>query len=59
MSKILYNVMVKIDYDVYEDWLWWMCWVYILVIMEIGMFIEYWIFCLLGMDEFDGFIYSI
>lgn len=56
---ILYNVMIKIEYGVYNDWLVWMKVVYLLEMMKIGYFLEYIIFCLMGIDEMDGFIYSI
>ncbi|MBV6655248.1 MAG: DUF4286 family protein [Mameliella sp.] len=59
MSKILYNVTVKIDHAVHEDWLRWMRRVHIPAVMETGMFLEHRISRLLGTDESDGFTYSI
>lgn len=59
MSKILYNVTVKVDHDIHEDWLRWVRRVHIPAVMETGMFINHRISRLLGTDESDGFTYSI
>ena len=59
MSKILYNVTVKVDHEIHQDWLRWMRRVHIPAVMETGMFLEHRISRLLGTDESDGFTYSI
>jgi len=56
---ILYNVTVKIDSDVQQEWLKWMKEVHIPKVMNSGMFIEYRMFRLLEQDESDGITYAI
>ena len=59
MDKIIYNVTVKLDHDIHLEWLQWMKRVHIPAIMETGMFIEYKICRLMGVDESDGVTYDV
>ncbi|MCP4439403.1 MAG: DUF4286 family protein [Aureispira sp.] len=56
---ILYNVTVKIDTEVHEDWLHWMKTVHIPDVMATGFFKGHQIAKVLGQDEADGFTYAI
>ncbi|HMN89138.1 MAG TPA: DUF4286 family protein [Saprospiraceae bacterium] len=56
---ILYNVTVKIDQLAHEEWLQWMQEVHIPNVMATGIFLEYRMGRLLGMDEPDGVTYAI
>jgi len=56
---ILYNVTVKVDTNVHEDWLKWMKEVHIPDVMETGFFIENRICRLLEQDESDGITYAV
>ena len=56
---IIYNVTVKVDSDVHKDWLNWMLKHHILDVMKTGLFIDYRISRLIGLDEKDGISYSI
>ena len=59
MSKILYNVTIKVDIRVHEEWLAWMKRVHVPDVMKTGMFLEYKICRLLGVDESDGITYAV
>ena len=59
MDEILYNVTVKVDHEIHNDWLHWMKRVHVPAVMETGMFIEYKICRLLGVDEEDGITYAV
>ncbi len=59
INMILYNVTVKIDHASHEDWLEWTKEVHIPNVMGTGMFLEYRMCRLLGMDEPDGVTYAI
>ncbi len=56
---ILYNVTVKIDHAVHDDWKAWMCDVHIPEIMDTGLFHEYKMCKLIGIEEEDGITYAI
>lgn len=56
---ILYNVTVKIEHESHEAWVSWMKDVHIPDVMATGMFLEYRMGRLLGMDEADGVTYAI
>lgn len=56
---IIYNVTVKINQEVQEEWLRWMKTEHIPRVMNSGMFIEYRISRLLEQDESDGVTYAI
>ena len=55
---ILYNVTVKIDLDVHNDWLQWMQEVHIPEVMATGLFLDNRIAKVLLQDESDGISYS-
>jgi hypothetical protein len=56
---IIYNVTVKIDHDVHEDWLDWMKNIHIPDVMKTNVFSENRICRLLTVDESDGITYAI
>ncbi|MCB0618983.1 MAG: DUF4286 family protein [Saprospiraceae bacterium] len=56
---ILYNVTVKIDPDIQEDWLRWMQGTHIPDVMSTGLFLEYRLNRLVGLDESDGITYAV
>lgn len=56
---ILYNVTVKIDEAVHEEWLEWMKTVHVPDVMNTGMFVENKLCRLLSVDEADGISYAI
>ncbi len=56
---ILYNVTVKIELDVHDDWLNWMKSAHIPEVMATECFLENRICRLLEQDETDGITYSI
>jgi len=56
---LLYNVTVKIDHDIEQDWLDWMQSVHIPRVMATGLFYNHFIFKLLNEAEHDGITYSI
>lgn len=56
---ILYNVTVKIDLEVHEDWLQWMRNLHIPEVMATGLFDDHRIARVLLQDESDGITYSI
>lgn len=56
---VLYNVTVKIDHESHEAWVSWMQKVHIPDVMATGLFLEYRMGRLLGMDEPDGVTYAI
>ncbi|MCB0581299.1 MAG: DUF4286 family protein [Phaeodactylibacter sp.] len=56
---ILYNVTVKVDHDVHDDWLAWMKTVHIPDVLATGLFTGHKLCRLLGVDESDGITYAI
>jgi hypothetical protein len=56
---IVYNVTVKIDCDVHDEWLVWMKKKHILDVMASGVFTKYQMSRLIGINEQDGITYSI
>ena len=56
---ILYNVTIKVNHDVHDDWRAWMLAEHIPAVMATGMFTEYKFTSLLGIDEGDGPTYSV
>jgi len=56
---IIYNVTVKIDLDVHDDWLQWMKTKHIPDVLFTGYFSAYRILKVLGSDESDGISYAI
>ena len=55
---ILYNITVKVDHDVHDDWFRWMKEVHIPDVMNTGLFVENKICRLLSVDEEDGITYA-
>lgn len=56
---ILYNVTVKINTEVHDNWLHWMKTIHIPDVMETGLFKAYQIAKVLGQNEEDGITYAI
>ncbi len=56
---IHYNITVKVDHDIHEEWLAWMKQVHIPEVMHTGKFTSQRICRLLGLEEADGITYSI
>ncbi|RMG83839.1 MAG: DUF4286 family protein [Bacteroidetes bacterium] len=56
---IIYNVTVKIDRDVHDEWLTWMKEVHIPEVMDTNLFVDHQICRLLSVDESDGITYAI
>ena len=56
---LLYNVTNKIDPGIREEWLTWMQRFYIPHVMECGVFEEYKLSQMLGVDESDGYTYAL
>lgn len=56
---IIYNVTVKINVEVHDEWLTWMQEVHIPDVLQTGRFEGYQIAKVLGQDESDGFTYAI
>jgi hypothetical protein len=59
MSKILYNVTVKIETPLHEEWIAWMTKVHIPEVMETKCFESYKITKILGDDDEHGVGYAI
>ncbi len=59
MSKIVYNVTIKVEHEIHQDWLRWMKRVHVPAVMDTGMFIEHKMCRLLGVDEEDGITYAV
>ncbi|MEL6638727.1 MAG: DUF4286 family protein [Bacteroidota bacterium] len=55
---ILYNVTIKIDPEVADEWLVWMRRVHIPEVMKTGLFTDYRL-CRVLVDESDGRTYSV
>ena len=55
---ILYNVTVKIDHEVHDEWLQWMREVHLPEVMASGLFLEHRLARVLLQDEEDGVTYS-
>ncbi|MCB0703817.1 MAG: DUF4286 family protein [Saprospiraceae bacterium] len=56
---IIYNVTVKVEPEVQEDWLQWMKNIHIPDVMDTGYFLKYKLTRVISMDEADGVTYSI
>lgn len=56
---ILYNVTLKVDKDIHDDWLVWMKTIHIPDVMKTGLFKGYRISRMLQVDDQDGPTYSI
>ena len=58
-SVILYNVTVKIDLEVHDEWYSWMQEKHIPDVLNTGCFLECCMNKILGIDESDGISYAI
>lgn len=56
---IIYNVTIKVDWSIEEDWLQWMQDIYIPGILGTGYFEKHQLVRLLGVDETDGPTYAV
>ncbi len=56
---VIYNVTVKIDTKVHDDWLNWMKAVHVPDVMATGLFDDHRICRILGEDETEGVTYAI
>lgn len=56
---IIYNVTVKIDVEVHDEWLQWMQTVHIIEVLRTGFFYDAQIARLLEQDEREGISYSV
>lgn len=56
---LLYNVTVKIDLEIHDEWIRWMREKHIPDVMHTGMFSSYRICRLLEQDESDGITYAV
>ena len=56
---LLYNVTVKIDLSVHDEWLKWMREQHIPAVMQTGLFESHRVCRLLQQDESDGITYAI
>ncbi len=56
---ILYNVTLKVNNDIHEDWVKWMQLSHIKDVMLTGLFVDYRMCRLLGMDDSEGPTYTI
>ena len=56
---IIYNVTVKVEHEIRDEWIDWMRSIHIPDVMKTGYFEEYRFCRLLDQDETDGFTYAI
>ena len=56
---IIYNVTVKVDIEVHDDWIMWMKRTHIPEVMKTGFFVENKFYKVLLQDESDGITYAI
>lgn len=56
---ILYNVTIKIDPAIHDEWLSWMKETHIPEVMQTGLFTEYKMTRLLEQDESDGITFAV
>jgi len=56
---IIYNVTVKVDHDIHNDWLYWMRNTHIPDVMNTGTFISHRIARMIDPVDKDGFTYAI
>lgn len=59
MKMILYNITVKINLEVHDDWLQWMQEQHIPDLMKTGLFERYSISKVLLQDDSDGITYAV
>lgn len=56
---VLYNVTVKVDEDIADEWVQWMKQKHIPDVMETGKFYDHNLMRLVGMDEADGITFAV
>lgn len=56
---VLYNVTVKVDHEIADDWVQWMKSKHIPDVMATGVFTDSNLLRLVGMDEPDGVTYAV
>ncbi|RYD57361.1 MAG: DUF4286 family protein [Sphingobacteriales bacterium] len=56
---IIYNVTIKVDHSITEEWLHWMKTEHIPDLMKTGLFIDHRLCRLLEQDEADGRTYTV
>jgi hypothetical protein len=56
---VLYNVTVKVDCDIADEWVNWMKSKHIPDVMETGVFVDSKLLKLVGMNEADGVTYAV
>jgi hypothetical protein len=56
---IVYNITIKVDREIENDWLVWVKNMYAPEIIATGLFSDYKFYYLLGLDEKDGVTYVI
>ena len=56
---ILYNVTIKVDHDIHDEWMEWMKQTHIPQVLETGLFIGNEIFRLMEEDSSEGVTYAI
>lgn len=56
---IVYNITFKVDLDIVDEWERYMKRIYIPMIMDTGKFDSHRLCRLMGVDESDGFTYSL
>lgn len=59
MGMIIYNVTVKVDLDIHDEWLEWMKSKHIPDVLATGMFLSNKIYRVLDQDNSDGITYAI
>jgi len=56
---IVYNLTMKVDHSIHDEWLLWQKEEYIPCVMATGQFTDYRFFRLLDQDESDGITYVV
>ncbi|NRB64353.1 MAG: DUF4286 family protein [Saprospiraceae bacterium] len=56
---LIFNTTLTVEHDIHDEWLLWMKQVHIPDVMKTGKFIDQRMCRLLGVDETDGFTYSL
>ena len=59
MSKILYNITIKVSHEVHDDWMQWMKADHIPKVMKAGDFLSYRVQRIIGDESDDGISYAI
>jgi hypothetical protein len=59
MSKVLYNITIRISHDKHDDWKKWILENHIPDVMKTGMFLSYRMHRMIGDEAEDGITYAI